>query len=156
MHKFCNILTVFEPFSLGLNFLFVKPSPYPFMSIEFFVTFSVYFITFAYCFYSYIYLTNQKNVEQPAKSVTFCTTVKNSADIGVFHSDISRVFYIFSTYSSISSCWLRCPHLLLRQCLHLKCQHLKQQMSQYLICQPLPLHPKGLQVRSHHMNLMCR
>ena len=68
------------------------------MSIGFFVTFSVYFITFAYCFYSYIYLTNQKNVEQPAKSVTFCTTVKNSADIGVFYSDISRVFYIFSIY----------------------------------------------------------
>lgn len=76
MHKFCNILTIFEPFSLGLNFLFCETFTILIYVNRVFVTFSVYFITFAYCFYSYIYLTNQKNVEQPAKSVTFCTTVK--------------------------------------------------------------------------------
>lgn len=65
------------------------------MSIEFFVTFSVYFITFAYCFYSYIYLTNQKNVEQPAKSVTFCTTVKKTLLISVFSIPISAEFSIY-------------------------------------------------------------
>lgn len=152
MQHFDDFRTVFPWFKLPFCETFTIPI---YVNRVFRHVFGIFYY-FCLLFYSYIYLTNQKNVEQSAKSVTFCTTVKNSADIGVFYSDISRVFYIFSTYSSISSCWLRCPHLLLRQCLHLKCQHLKQQMSQYLICQPLPLHPEGLQVRSHHMNLMCR
>ena len=29
MHKFCNILTIFEPFSLGLNFLFCETFTIP-------------------------------------------------------------------------------------------------------------------------------
>lgn len=157
MHKFCNILTVFEPFSLGLNFLFCETFTIPIYVNRVFR--HVFGIFYYFCLlFLLIYILDKPEKCRTAGKI--CNILyyskKNSADIGVFYSDISRVFYIFSTYSSISSCWLRCPHLLLRQCLHLKCRHLKQQMSQYLICQPLPLHPEGLQVRSHHMNLMCR
>ena len=76
MHKFCNILTVFEPFSLGLNFLFCETFTIPiYVNRVFRHVFGIFYY-FCLLFYSYIYSTNQKNVEQPAKSVTFCTTVK--------------------------------------------------------------------------------
>ena len=143
MHKFCNILTIFEPFSLGLNFLFCETFTIPIYVNRVFR--HVFGIFYYFCLlFLLIYI-----LDKPEK----CRTAGKICNI-LYYSKKTLLISAFSI--PISSCWLRCPHLLLRQCLHLKCQHLKQQMSQYLICQPLPLHPEGLQVRSHHMNLMCR
>ena len=153
MHKFCNILTVFEPFSLGLNFLFCETFTIPiYVNRVFRHVFGIFYY-FCLLFLLIYILDKPEKCRTAGKICNILYYSKKTLLISVFSIPISAEF---SIYSSISSCWLRCPHLLLRQCLHLKCRHLKQQMSQYLICQPLPLHPEGLQVRSHHMNLMCR
>lgn len=164
MHKFCNILTVFEPFSLGLNFLFCETFTIPiYVNRVFRHVFGIFYY-FCLLFLLIYILDKPEKCRIAGKICNILYYSKKTLLISVFSITISAefsiyflyIFYIFSTYSSISSCWLRCPHLLLRQCLHLKCRHLMQQMSQYLICLPLLHRPKGLLVRSHHMNLMYR
>ena len=156
MHKFCNILTIFEPFSLGLNFLFCETFTIPiYVNRVFRHVFGIFYY-FCLLFLLIYILDKPEKCRTAGKICNILYYSKKTLLISVFSIQISAEFSIYFLHILLYSCWLRCPHLLLRQCLHLKCQHLKQQMSQYLICQPLPLHPEGLQVRSHHMNLMCR
>ena len=150
MHKFCNILTVFEPFSLGLNFLFCETFTIPiYVNRVFRHVFGIFYY-FCLLFLLIYILDKPEKCRTAGKICNILYYSKKTLLISVFSITISAEFSIYFLHILLYLV------VLLRQCLHLKCRHLMQQMSQYLICLPLLHRPKGLQVRSHHMNLMCR